>query len=325
MDSTRAVFCLYLGMLSTFCAEFFSGSFPAAFFTPYGILFVVPLYSLHILVLSSYIWHRGRITLPVLYFAGCIFGLYEAFITKVLFSPPWGALLGTPGGIAVFELFTVSFFWHPVFAFILPLWIAGYATESREVENVLPAFLRRPEVRAALVVHLALFAGAANHKTSMVSLISFAGSLGALSLLHWYLGRVPVRPMKDLLPEWRSGRLLLVPLGMYYVLSYFTTRTEVLPGPTPQLLVLVVYLMVFGAMWKAIAAGRPCAEKGRYVHASRALPYILLFSGVFLPVVLLPVGPWVTIIFGVCTAGFFFGSLYLMQLSLRCVLPSRRD
>ncbi len=109
-------------MLSVFGAEVISGSFPYPFFSAWGWLVLMPLYGLHMVVLASVVLKRGAPRLSTLYMAGMLFGLYEAYITKVLWSSPWG--MAEIAGIGIFELTLLVFLWHPLMAFILPLSVA---------------------------------------------------------------------------------------------------------------------------------------------------------------------------------------------------------
>ena len=116
----KYLFWLNLGLLSTFFAEVISGSDLFPFFHPWGILLVVPLYLLHTLIMITLVYRLGRPTLPALYFAGTLFGLYEAYITKVLWNPDWGEVFKL-AEIAVFEVLVLVFFWHTWMSFIFPL------------------------------------------------------------------------------------------------------------------------------------------------------------------------------------------------------------
>jgi len=76
---------------------------PVAFFNAWGILVVFPLYTLHTLVLAFLFFRRKQISLPVLFLAGMLFGLYEAYITKVLWNPTWGDAHIMVAGLAVVQ------------------------------------------------------------------------------------------------------------------------------------------------------------------------------------------------------------------------------
>ncbi len=116
---------LLLGVFSVFFAEVSRASAPMVFFDFFGLLITVPLYTLHILVLSPLVIRRGiRPSLGTLFLAGALFGLYEAYITKVLWSPPWNAEAWRIGDVAVIETLVRVLFWHPFLSFIVPLVVA---------------------------------------------------------------------------------------------------------------------------------------------------------------------------------------------------------
>jgi len=70
--------------------------------------------------------------LSQLYFWGVLFGLYESWITKVLWAGYMGEepLLGTFLGFAVVEFPIIGLFWHAVFAFIFPVLVFEIAVIS---------------------------------------------------------------------------------------------------------------------------------------------------------------------------------------------------
>ena len=95
------VFCLILGILSVIFAEGVSGSDSFPLFHPWGILVTTPLYLLHTVLLAGILAHTRRTSWRSLCFAGAIFGLYEAYITKVLWDPSWAPELAYKvGGVA---------------------------------------------------------------------------------------------------------------------------------------------------------------------------------------------------------------------------------
>ena len=135
------VFWLILAALSTFFAEVFSGSDMFPFFSAWGLLVVVPLYGLHTILLGSLIYRADKPRFPSLVFAGMIFGLYEAYLTKVLWAPPWG----DPVIIAEFapvETLVLVTWWHCWFSFIIPLLVAEkLLTNSTSLGRCLPGKL----------------------------------------------------------------------------------------------------------------------------------------------------------------------------------------
>src|SRR5689334_7015492 len=87
---TKIIFWILLGVLSVIFAEVVSYSSPSPFFDAWVMLFTYPLYTLQTLVLASLIFRKHRVSWHILFLAGAIFGMYEAYVTKVLWNPTWG-------------------------------------------------------------------------------------------------------------------------------------------------------------------------------------------------------------------------------------------
>ncbi len=70
------------------------------FVTLQGWIMLVPLYGLHALLGGWLVMRASRVTWPVVYLPGVLFGLYEAYITKVLWDPTWSKVEwhGRPAG-----------------------------------------------------------------------------------------------------------------------------------------------------------------------------------------------------------------------------------
>ena len=255
--TTKLGFWLVLAMASAAMAEVLSGSFPLPFVHPWGPLGVIPVYGLHA-VLGIWAVHRyGRPTFTTLYFAGVLFGMYEFYLTKVLFSPPWGdtiSLLGIDlGAFAV-----LVFFWHPFFAFILPVAAAELAaTSTRSVAASLPTWLQRPSARIAVT----LFATAAVLHGSLargpvVAIASVVTTLGGLGLAVWVWRREPRRratTLRDLMPTGRQVGWLWAALGVLYVSWLPLFNPERLPGLDVHLVVAGLY---GAAVWLFLRASR---------------------------------------------------------------------
>ncbi len=118
----RFFFWFLLSVFSTFFAEVTIGSAPLVFFKPDGWLITFPVYGLHILALAPLVIRPGRIPAwQSLYLMGTIVGLYEAYMTKILWLPTWNPTALSLGGVAIAETLLLVFFWHPVMAFLIPL------------------------------------------------------------------------------------------------------------------------------------------------------------------------------------------------------------
>lgn len=130
---------MLIGLLSMFYAEILSGASQLWYLNPFGVLYTLPLYLLHTIILMNIALRLKRTKLYQLYIFGMIFSLYEAVITKVLWAgymnesgPAFGPWLG----IAPLEFIILVFFWHPIFSFILPIltyeWITSKILEGHQ-------------------------------------------------------------------------------------------------------------------------------------------------------------------------------------------------
>ena len=104
--------------------EVLAGSSRAWFLDVWGLFVTLPLYLGHVLLLWMVAAKTKKTSLVQLYCLGMIFGLYEAFLTKVLWAGYWdqqNAGFGKFAGISMLEFPMLVFFWHPVMSFILPI------------------------------------------------------------------------------------------------------------------------------------------------------------------------------------------------------------
>ncbi|MCW4051176.1 MAG: hypothetical protein NWE89_15745 [Candidatus Bathyarchaeota archaeon] len=237
--------------MSTFFAEVVSGSDIFPFYNIVSYLLVIPLYTLHTLVLWTYVARRGKLWLYALFPAGCIFGLYEAYITKVLWNPTWESSLPRPFGIAVIETFVLVPYWHTFMSFIIPLLVAeSTLTSSNEIYSLLPEWSRRIVDKATHTPMLYILPflggifqsnGAATLNEAIAS--GLTTSLYLAALIYLWRRRVGrVYSMRSLLPDERQFRTLIGVLGAFYIVTGFILRPEELPGIGPQAAIWVLYV-----------------------------------------------------------------------------------
>jgi hypothetical protein len=252
----RAFFWLILGSLSVYFAEVISGSDIFPFFKPLSWVLVVPLYTLHTLVLWCIVFRHGKGWFYALFPAGALFGLYEAYITKVIWSPTWNDAPIRLGGVAIVETLLLVLFWHAFMAFIVPLFLAETAlTSSREVFTGLPIKIRRMLVSnsASKIAYILTFAAGLFQSngtpTPFDSLAS--GTLNSAFLIAliviWKRKRGDGYHLRDLLPGPRGFRALLVLLGVDYLVLGGLLRPEEIPGIEAQSTVWALY-MFFGTL-----------------------------------------------------------------------------
>lgn len=254
----RLLFWLLLGALSVFFAEIVSGSSSYAFFTAWGLLAVLPLYGLHALFLAWLVFRpQRRVTLSALFLAGAMFGLYEAYITKVLWDPTWGSHGLNLGGLYVTQTAVLVLYWHPLMAFIVPVVVGETLfTSSRESLRALPRWLQggRGEAvrRAWLPAAFGAFCGiskALNARSPLEGLFSAASGVGVLLVLAvlWRRTGCSLARFRDLLPSRREAMVLGVLLGLLYVVMGVGIRPEALPRAlVPHLSVWLMYLLLIG-------------------------------------------------------------------------------
>jgi len=284
----KALFWLILAAFSTFFAEVFSGADMFPFFHAWGLLVVVPLYGLHILVLSHLIYRAPRPRFPSLIFAGMLFGLYEAYLTKVLWNPPWGEAL-IIGGLAPIETLVLVLWWHAWFSFIIPLLIAEkMLTSSREIGQILPGAVGRLlNSRWGLVVIVA-FGGifqsvnSPSADQSLLSGLSTTAVLIVLVLVWRRVSRDRTPAMGELLPDKKEFRLLLIPTALLYLIMGAVMRPEAVPGLVGQALIWLLYALSFFLLWQSLKTGSKL-RNGPRTPVSEKFPdrFWLVLAGVF--------------------------------------------
>ncbi len=256
----KFLYWVLLGALSVFFAEVVSGSSSYAFFTAWGLMAVLPLYGLHILFLAWLVFRPGRsVTLPALFLAGAMFGLYEAYITKVLWDPTWGSHGMSLGGLYVMQTAVLVLYWHPLMAFIVPVVVGETLfTSSRESLQSLPRWLRGSHRdsggSAWLAGALGVFCGiskALNAQSPLEGLASAASALGVLLLLAilWRRTGWSGARFRDLLPSRGEAVGVGVLLGLLYLVMGAGIRPEALPRAlVPHLSVWILYSILIALL-----------------------------------------------------------------------------
>lgn len=330
---TRLLFWLLLSMLSVFFAEIISGSYIFPYTTPAGLVIVLPVYALHTLVLAHIVFRSGRARFSTLFLAGVLFGLYEAYITKVLWSPTWGDPIISMGGIAVFELMVLVLWWHPFMAFIIPTIVASSLLSSgRERLQGLPEWLhRRIASKGSLRygVYFAVWAGLLQGGAvpPAASLVSGLVALAILLLLiHLFRSRTSgtEHRLAALLPRRGEAFVILALLLALYVVMGIGMRPEALPGLAPQAVIWAVYAVVFylllrGLKKQAIISAARSAKRFR-LQLRTALVLGFVFVATSFLVGLLGQVPIVLVI------SWFPGAalgVYFLYYSIRDVMTGR--
>ncbi|MCC6730974.1 MAG: hypothetical protein IT208_16730 [Chthonomonadales bacterium] len=266
----KLLFWALLTALSVLFVEVVTNSAPFAFFNPWGLLVTCPLYGLHVLVLARIVFLAPRVRLPLLFTAGAILGLYEAYITKVLWDPTWGWRLWTVGGVHVFQTALLLLDAHPFMAFLLPLAVAEvFFTSSREIQVSLPGRLSRAletdQGRRRAMVALALYFGAYHALAAPPTLAVASAAAGtAFALALGWLWRRSCAgaaiTLRRLLPSGRQTGALVALLALYYLLTGVFLRPQSIPRTaTPHVTILALYAVLFALLWLGLRAARGLA------------------------------------------------------------------
>lgn len=244
------LFWIILAAFSTFFAEVFSGSDMFPFFHSWGILVVVPLYGLHIILLASLVYRADRPRFSSLIYAGMLFGLYEAYLTKVLWAPPWGDPV-IIAGFAPIETIVLVLWWHTWFSFIIPLLVAEkLLTNSTSLGRSLPGkigrFFNSWGGLAAVMAFGGLFqtTNSPDVGASLLSGISTTAVLVGLVLLWKRMTRDQSYSMVDLLPDRKQFTWLLIPTGIMYLAMGILIRPDWYPGLIGHLMIWLLYGIV---------------------------------------------------------------------------------
>jgi len=286
----RLLFWAILGGLSVFFAEVSIGSYPFPFTNVWGLLVVCPLYLLHLLVLGYVVLARRRPRLSALFFAGALFGLYEAYMTKQLWNPDWSPDAVRVGGIAVLPTIVLVLWWHATMAFFVPLLVAETALGgSRDVARALPRPVRRALFGRRGTVTLCALAAAlgclhssipTNTPTAAhVAASSMLAAAVVLALAALYRWRTRGRrfPLRALLPTGREMVLLCVCLALMYGGLGMLLRPEALPPLGPQATVWLLYVFFGTVLWLALRSS-PRVIEPELPEPARPFPWRLWFA-----------------------------------------------
>lgn len=337
----RRYFWLVLSCLSVFFAEVVSCYAPTGVFSKWGAGVLIPLYGLHALILGAIMHRKGTPHVSALMAAGAVFGLYEAYITKELWNP---SAMHNPAlsafGIDIPTLLSVIVFWHPLMAFLLPLWTADVLLlHTGQWRFWTPRWIRRrildPKRLLWMATWFGLFWGVLNgvmHKPTdgYIPNLLVLLHVALLAGLVWIWNSIKNRPgysMHDVLPQgkelyWCGGVLLL-----YYCALGAIFRLDALPALKNQLSLWVLYalftwLMLRSSRW-SYGQHRPVRE-----HRLAKGPQALIVFGVSLAVTSAPVfatNPVVRNLVYFCfmLTGVIW-SLWMLSQALRLALAHRR-
>ncbi len=224
-------------------AEVFSGSSQAWFADGWGLLLTFPLYLSHVLFFLWLAFKLKRTSLSQLYLFGALFGLYEAWITKVLWAGYMGQagfMAGSVAGIGISEFPVLVFFWHPIMSFIVPV-LAFEALTGRALKehvNILRKSAKKTELMAIFLVLMSAFVATGSGYDLILANLSLAGTLLIIFGLY-HLAK------KSHLRFFELSKIIAAGLVIYLLLLYGAAFFLLLPERIPQTLIPYASIIVF--------------------------------------------------------------------------------
>ncbi len=263
---------MLIGLLSMVFAEAFSGSSILWFMSEWAWFVTLPLYWSHTLLFLNLAMRSKRTSVGQLYLWGILFGLYESWVTKVLWAgyftdPP---LLGTVFGFAIAEDIVLLMFWHPVMAFVLPILVfqilARAGNKSNEgVETAFPthiSFLQRSRRNSAFYLYTfiigSLFMIVSSGYDFIVAGITALGSLVLILIPYYLIKRRGGRSFS--IQSLRLGRKGLAVTAAYVILLYAITFPTLLPERIPGIETIIATLFIYAFVILLIYASPPVNE-----------------------------------------------------------------
>lgn len=253
----RVGFWVLLGLTSTAFAEVL---FPTTPFEPVTlVLFAVPIYLLHSVVLAGVVYRANRVNYATLYLAGILLGLYEAYVTKVLWAPIGDRPTVEIGGLFVFETLGLLFFWHSIVSFVLPVVVIEMVATSSSWSLRPPLVghrFSRP-LAVAIAVYLLLFQGGFGGPIRALLGNTIALTVLLAALFLWRRTDGHTHEMRALLPSGTTLAALAVVLVVSAGLSAWIRPGELPREPLPHILVLSMYLVAGGLLAVLLRSDEP--------------------------------------------------------------------
>lgn len=241
MQKLSSIFLI--GSLSMLFAEIFSGASQAWFISGFGIFLTFPLYMCHVLFFLWIALKFKKMSLPQLYLLGVIFGLYESWITKVLWSGYFdstGPGLGTILGIGISEFPILVLFWHPIMSFIIPVLVFELLTKNIHISHasILTKTTKKTILILVFLILISTFIANGNKFDIVSSNISLVGTLLIILFFFSLAKRADLKIFE-------FGRRGFIILSIYLALLYAVTFLFLLPERIPNTLMPYATIIMF--------------------------------------------------------------------------------
>ena len=249
---------ILIGLIVLICAEVFSGaSLRVGLWHPWTLLVTYWLYFAHFFFFATLAVRTGRTSLSALYLWGVLFGLYESWITKVIwcgYNADGKFAMGHIGPYGFSEI-SMVFIFHPVVSFILPLAVTCLLCPSLRRWFPELAWFTGKTRGARIVQGYLVFSFAPVMAMNSGGLINLAANLAVAIILLLVLLRL-ARPALSA-PDGRRivafGRRgfagLCIYLALLYGVAYFAIHPEARPSVGVQLFTFVFYGLAIAGLW----------------------------------------------------------------------------
>ena len=249
---------LLIGLVVLICAEVFSGaSIQMGLWHPWTLVVTYWLYFAHFFFFTTLAVRTGRTSLGSLYLWGVLFGLYEFWITKVIWHGYGGDGKFVSGSIGPYGYSEISmaFIFHPVASFLLPLAVACLLCPPLRQHFPDLAWFTGPGKIARVVQVYLVISLACVLAMNSGGPVNLALNLAFAFVLLFVLSRLSRSALGS--SDGRRivvfGRWGFVGLCMYLMLLYGVTyphlRPDGLPSVPLQLFTFVFYALAIAGIW----------------------------------------------------------------------------
>ena len=320
---------LFIGLIAFTCTEIFSGaSAGPRLYHPWPFLVTFWIYFAHLFFFASLAYYTQRTSLRSLYLWGCLFGLYESWVTKVIWfgypgetalDYPEGCSMGGIYGFCINESLAMVFFWHPIFGFLFPITIASmFEPRLRNTFQELSWFKAGTRIDRFIVFYIIFTVGAImgwNSGSLIMVIATWIPILLGLWLGYWYLvpkWHLMEQPEKLLVLEKKGMVIATVYLVILYVSFYFFIipynqtaeppdgmglEKALFPGTLQLAITILTYVLIIGLLYyRGEIAPEPdldsvVTEESNMLAMLQIIIILSMISGS------LPVIPWVLVSF----------------------------
>jgi hypothetical protein len=252
---------LLIGLIVLICSEVFSGaSLGVGLWNPWTLVVTYWLYIAHFFFFTTLAVWTGRTSLGSLYLWGVLFGLYESWITKVIwygYSGDGKFIIGNIGPYGVSEI-SMVFFFHPWMAFILPLAVTCllYPSLRRQFPDL--AWFTGTSRGARLLQVYIVLSFVPTMAMNSGGPVNFLLNLVVMFALLLGLKRLSQRSalLKDARPLVVFDRWGFIGLCLYLLLLYGVTYVYLRPEGRPSVLVQLFTLVFYAIALVGIALHR---------------------------------------------------------------------